>query len=72
LAIQTAVKYPLDDQTKGKKSKLTQFYHARDNAVAALGRVLKHQGATVPAEAGLPSAWLELMPLTHDMEEAKE
>ena len=71
-AIQTAVKYPVDDATKAKKSKLTQFYHARDNAVAALGRVLKHQGTSVPADAQLPGAWLDLMPLTHDMEEAKE
>jgi len=72
MAIQTAVKFPLDEATKGKKSKLTQYYHARDNAVAALGRVLKFQGATVPADTNLPGAWLDLMPLTHDMEEAKE
>jgi len=69
-SIKTAVEFPISDQIKAKKSKQTQFYHARDNAVAALGKVLKFQAASVDAEALLPF-WMGLLPLTHDLEEAK-
>lgn len=41
-SLKTAIDFPLDASTKEKKSKLTQFHHARDNAVAALGKVLKY------------------------------
>lgn len=40
-SIKTAIEYPISDQVKSKKSKLTQYHHAKDNAVAALGKVLK-------------------------------
>ena len=46
------------------------FCLARDNAVAALGKILIYQSAAVSLDPGLPGDWLELMPITHDTEEA--
>lgn len=41
--LKEAIEYPMDAATKEKKGKQTQHYHAKDNAVAALGKVLKYQ-----------------------------
>jgi len=60
----------MDGSIKEKKSKQTQYYHAKDNAVAALGKVLKFQQQCTEANSLVPH-WLSLLPLTHDMEEAK-
>ena len=59
----------MDHSTKEKKSKSNQFHHARDNAIAALGKVLKYQSAFVEMHNLVPY-WLNNLPLTHDMEEA--
>lgn len=61
----------MDATVKEKKSKQTQYYHARDNAVAALGKVLKFQSNCVDINNLIPY-WMGQMPLTHDMEEAKD
>ena len=42
-SIKIAIEFPMDSTTKEKKGKQTQYYHAKDNAVAALGKVLKFQ-----------------------------
>lgn len=60
----------MDSATKEKKGKLTQHYHAKDNAVAALGKILKYQPGCADTEL-LAGFWLSNLPLTHDMEEAK-
>lgn len=60
----------MDAATKEKKGKQTQYYHAKDNAVAALGKVLKYQ-ATCADTNLLVEYWVSNLPLTHDMEEAK-
>ena len=39
-----------------------KFQHARDNAVAALGRVLRYQNTCIDAVA-LVAAWVNFMPL---------
>lgn len=39
-SLKNAIDYQMDPSVKEKKSKASQFYHARDNAVAALGKVL--------------------------------
>lgn len=36
-----------------KKSKSTQFYHARDNAIASVGKVLKYQKALIQQDAAM-------------------
>jgi importin-5 len=68
-SLKTAIDFPMDAGTKEKKSKQTQFYHARDNAVAALGKVLKFQPSSSDLNQLVPF-WMNLIPLTHDMEEA--
>ena len=60
----------MDNATKEKKSKQTQFNHARDNAIAALGRIIKYQEVHIDAATIIPT-WLSLLPLHHDLEEAK-
>lgn len=59
----------MDGGIKEKKSKQSQFYHARDNAIAALGKVLQFQQTSCNMEELVPF-WLAQLPLTHDMEEA--
>jgi hypothetical protein len=68
--INFAINYQMIQGIKEKKSKASQFRHARDNAVAALGKVLKFQGANVDS-AALIGNFVAAMPLTDDMEEAK-
>jgi len=60
----------MDAGIKSKKSKQSQFNHAKDNAVAALGKVLKYQQNCCDMNILVPY-WLNLLPLTHDMEEAQ-
>lgn len=50
----------------GKSSK--SHGHARDNAIAAIGRILKHQ--TVDTTYWLPY-WAQLLPIKHDKVEAR-
>jgi hypothetical protein len=69
-SIKNAIDFQITDIIRSKKSKQTQFYHAKDNAVAALGKVLKFQHACVDMTLLTPY-WLSQMPLTHDLEEAK-
>jgi len=68
-SIKTAIDYSMDGSVKEKKSKSTQFYHARDNAIAALGKVVKYQSNAVDINQLMPY-WLSNLPLSHDMEEA--
>ena len=60
----------MDAATKEKKGKLTQHYHAKDNAVAALGKIMKYQSNCADPNL-LIDFWLQNLPLSHDMEEAK-
>jgi len=55
---------------KGKKSKEKQFYHAKDNAVSALGKIIRYQTSTVDVSQMIPN-WLSLLPIKHDEDEAK-
>lgn len=70
-AIKAAIEFKADAAVAEKKKKLYKFHHARDNSVAALGRILKHQSSNA-ATANLYGTWVELLPLTHDMIESKE
>ena len=69
-SLKTCIDFQADSSVKGKKTKLQQFHHARDNAVAALGKIIKFQAVTVSNSPELVPYWLDVMPLTHDMEEA--
>jgi len=69
-SVKTAIEFPMDSKIKEKKSKQSQFFHAKDNAVAALGKVLKYQNTACDMNILVPF-WLNQLPLTHDMEEAQ-
>lgn len=69
-ALKGAIELPLDAKTREKKSKLNQYNYAKENAISALGKILKYQ-PTTPDASTLLEHWLTLMPLTHDFEEAK-
>ena len=43
--------------------------HATENAVSAMGRILRYQPATVNLNEALP-VWLSYLPITEDEEEA--
>lgn len=49
---------------------MKQYHHARDNAIAALGKIIKYQTATIDPNQFIPH-WLSLLPLKHDIEESK-
>lgn len=70
VSLKHAIEFQMDATTKEKKSKQTQYYHAKDNAVAALGKILKYQSNS-PDVASLVPFWMQCLPLSHDMEEAK-
>mmetsp|Transcript_11490 Transcript_11490/g.22578 ORF Transcript_11490/g.22578 Transcript_11490/m.22578 type:complete len:1098 (+) Transcript_11490:907-4200(+) len=53
---------------KGKSSET--HGNARDNAVAAIGRIIKHQNTSIDCGA-IITAWLKLLPMKHDKVEAK-
>lgn len=50
------------------------YNHARDNAIASIGKVIKYQTAIVQNNAqyagNLVTYWISLLPITHDVEEA--
>jgi len=68
--LKIAIEYQMPEHVKQKKSKTKQFNHARDNAISALGKVVRYQTANVDAQTIIPG-WLNLLPLKHDVEEAK-
>ena len=68
--LQVAIDYQMSASVKEKKQKVKQFMHAKDNAVAALGKIIRYQAATVDVALLVPN-WLNLLPIRHDVEEAK-
>lgn len=63
LALERSLQVP---QAKNSET----FGNARDNAVAAIGRLIKYQHSTFDCATVIP-AWLKLLPLKHDKVEAK-
>ncbi len=70
MGLKIAIEFQMPPQVKEKKSKVKQFMHAKDNAVSALGKIIKFQSATVDAASLIPN-WLSLLPIKNDMDEAK-
>jgi hypothetical protein len=58
-----------------KKTKQEQFYHAQDNAVASIGKVIKFQTQYVQSNAQMSGYitkyWIDHLPISHDIEEAQ-
>lgn len=73
-SLKNGVEFELSAKIQGKKEKMQMYHHARDNAIASIGKVIKFQTAIVqsnPNYAGqLVGFWLGLLPITHDVEEA--
>lgn len=67
--LKIAVEYNMPANIKGKKSKERQFYHAKDNAVSAIGKIIKYQHNAIDMNQ-MVSNWLTLLPIKHDVEEA--
>lgn len=63
VALDKAINFPA---TKSKKS----YGHAKDNGVAALGKIIQFQQGSINPQLIVP-VWTNLLPLRHDKEEAK-
>jgi importin-5 len=68
--LRLAIDFEMPSSIKEKKAKVKQFNHARDNAVSALGKVIRYQPTTVDLNTLIPG-WLNLLPLKNDVEESK-
>jgi hypothetical protein len=74
-ALDDAINFQMSGKVHEKKEKSTQFHHARDNAIASLGKVLFYQKSLIqtnqPIYEKLAQNWVGLLPITHDIEEAQ-
>lgn len=68
--LKIAIEFQIAAAVKEKKSKVKQFNHARDNAISALGKIIKFQSAIVNAPELIVN-WLGLLPIKDDIDEAK-
>jgi len=59
----------MPSNVKGKKQKEKKFNYARDNAISALGKIIKYQNANIDVKVFI-SNWLDLLPIKADVEEA--
>jgi hypothetical protein len=73
-ALDQAINFQMSANVQNKNEKQTQFHHARDNAIASLGKILRYQKALIQTNAvvynALAEKWVSLLPITHDTEEA--
>jgi len=68
--LKIAIEYATPQSTKDKKAKTKQFNHSKDNAISALGKIIKYQYTAVDAQSLIPN-WLSMLPIKHDIEESK-
>jgi hypothetical protein len=68
--LKVAIEFLMPPNVKEKKSKVKQFMHAKDNAVSALGKIIRFQSTVVDSKSLIPN-WLGLLPIKNDVEEAK-
>lgn len=75
-SLKAAIDFPLSSKIESKKIKQTQYQHARDNAIASIGKIIRFQTSFVMSNAqlqgNLVSYWISLLPFTHDEEEAQK
>jgi hypothetical protein len=73
-SLKAGIDFAVTPKIQGKKEKLQMYHHARDNAIASIGKVIKFQTEVVLQNpnygAQLVTYWLGLLPITHDTEEA--
>ncbi|CAG9316983.1 unnamed protein product [Blepharisma stoltei] len=63
VALDKSINFPMGTNKKSHG-------HAKDNAVAALGKIIKYQSGSINSATIVP-AWVNLLPLRRDKEEAK-
>jgi hypothetical protein len=70
-AIMKVIKLPIDKKILNQSDK-ENFKFARDNAVSALGKIIKYHGQEFPTELdNLIDFWVNSLPITKDKEESK-
>ena len=70
-AIMKVIKLPIDKKVLNQSDK-ENLKFARDNAVSALGKIIKYHGQEFPTELdNLIDFWVNSLPITKDKEEAK-
>lgn len=74
-SLRSAVDYQMSSKVSEKKSKQDQFNHARDNAIASIGKVIKFQRQYIESNpemsAQITRYWIDHLPITHDVEEGQ-
>jgi len=68
--LKTAIEIEKPAKDAVGKNKEKQWRHARDNAISALGKIIRYQSQSIDTNAVVPS-WVQLMPIVTDQEEAK-
>lgn len=75
-ALKNSIDIQIPSKAQAKKVKTNQFYAARDNAIASLGKVIKYHTQyvceTPQLGQNLIQYWLNLLPITRDVEEAQD
>ena len=46
-SLKSAIEFAMTPKVEAKQMKVTQYHHARDNAIASLGKILKFKQAYV-------------------------
>lgn len=73
-SLKKGIDFPITPKIQGKKEKMTMYHHARDNAIASIGKIIKFQTGLVQGnpqlQGNLVTYWLGNLPITHDTEEA--
>jgi importin-5 len=73
-SLRSAVDYQMSAKVQEKKSKQDQFHHARDNAIASIGKVIKFQREYIqsrPELGPITKYWIDNLPITHDVQEGQ-
>jgi hypothetical protein len=74
-SLKKAIDVPITEKVQAKKDKVTEYQHAKDNAIASLGKVIRYQNAYVVKDqtmaTQLVAYWIGLLPITHDLEEGQ-
>ena len=60
----SAIKIPIDNSLPKTEKETMKF--AKDNAVSALGKIIKYQGKGIPELDNLIDLWVNSMPITQD------
>jgi hypothetical protein len=69
MGLKNAIEFTMPTNVKNRKTKEKKFNYARDNAISALGKIIKYQTNTIDPVTIVPN-WLGLLPLRVDIDES--